>query len=327
MYTEAGVLAWKAQLDLYGVPTMHVGTRGDCPWRWPGQYEDEETGLYYNRFRYYDTGRGGYLSQDPIGLRGGLAPYGYVEDPLAQTDVFGLSGDCGKPNEGTYGELRAAGAKDAHHVIQDAAVRDLPGYSRRAAPAVQLLGPSTQVGSPHYLATQVQRQAGGGTYAAERRIGYKSLRQGGFSKADARANIERADAYFKSLGVSDSHQYPDTRKQVKFMNPELKTAVRHVIEDLVARRYEKLVRDGRCGRLSEHEIARAIGDYGSTLVQLPEEAWALVEVFQQLGPRKEVMLDVPLWTLEEGRSDLTLSLTATQRGPGFDIEIDDIHVL
>jgi RHS repeat-associated protein len=91
MYTEAGVLAWKAQLDLYGVPSVEVGTRADCPWRWPGQYEDEETGLYYNRFRYYDTGRGGYLSQDPIGLRGGLVPYGYVEDPLAQTDVFGLS--------------------------------------------------------------------------------------------------------------------------------------------------------------------------------------------------------------------------------------------
>jgi RHS repeat-associated protein len=29
-----------------------------CPWRWPGQYEDEETGLFYNRFRYYDPAAG-----------------------------------------------------------------------------------------------------------------------------------------------------------------------------------------------------------------------------------------------------------------------------
>lgn len=103
---------------------------------------------------------------------------------------------------GTYGELRRAGAQDAHHVIQDAAMRDLPGYSRTAAPAVELPGPSTRSGTPHYEATQVQRQAGGGTYAAERRIGYKALRRGGLSPADARAAIGRADAYFASIGVT-----------------------------------------------------------------------------------------------------------------------------
>jgi RHS repeat-associated protein len=71
------------------------------------------------------------------------------------------------------GELRSAGLKDAHHVIQDAAVRDLPGYDTNAAPGVQLEGPSTSVGSPHYEATQVQRAAGGGTYADEQTIAYK----------------------------------------------------------------------------------------------------------------------------------------------------------
>ncbi len=108
------------------------------------------------------------------------------------------------PCTGTYGELRRAGVKDAHHIIQDAAVRDIPGYSQGDAPAVQLPGPSTRVGSPHYEATQVQRQAGGGTYAAERRIGYKALRRGGLSPADAKANINNADAYFQSLGVTPS---------------------------------------------------------------------------------------------------------------------------
>lgn len=106
------------------------------------------------------------------------------------------------PLTSSVGDLRVAGMRDAHHVIQDAAVRNLPGYSSRAAPGVQLPGPSTAVGSPHYLATQVQRQAGGGTYAAERRIGYKVIRRAGFSEADARRIIGETDTYFRSIGVT-----------------------------------------------------------------------------------------------------------------------------
>jgi hypothetical protein len=105
------------------------------------------------------------------------------------------------PTTGTYGELRSAGVKDAHHVIQDAAVRDLPGYSRSEAPAVQLPGPSTRPGTPHYNATQVQRQPGGGTYAAERRIGYKALRRAGMPQENARAALHQADMYFASLAA------------------------------------------------------------------------------------------------------------------------------
>jgi RHS repeat-associated protein len=102
------------------------------------------------------------------------------------------------------GDLRSAGLKDAHHIIQDAAVRDLPGYNSRLAPGVQLRGPSTALGTPHYLATQVQRQAGGGTYAAERRIGYKALRAAGYSEGDARQAIKQVDAFFDSIGVTPS---------------------------------------------------------------------------------------------------------------------------
>jgi RHS repeat-associated protein len=65
----------------------------DCPFRYQGQYEDSETGLYYNRFRYYDPDSGNYLSQDPIGLAGNNPTlYGYVKDPNSWVDVFGL--DC-----------------------------------------------------------------------------------------------------------------------------------------------------------------------------------------------------------------------------------------
>ncbi|WP_232487500.1 RHS repeat-associated core domain-containing protein, partial [Pectobacterium parmentieri] len=49
-----------------------------------------ETGLYYNRHRYYDAESGQYLSPDPIGLAGGLRPQGYVHNPLEWVDPFGL---------------------------------------------------------------------------------------------------------------------------------------------------------------------------------------------------------------------------------------------
>jgi hypothetical protein len=97
---------------------------------------------------------------------------------------------------GTHRQLQNAGAVDSHHIIQDAAVKELPGYNRMDAPAVQLRGPSTAQGSEHYLATQVQRQKGGGTYASERRIGYKALRKAGISQSDARGYIKQADNYF-----------------------------------------------------------------------------------------------------------------------------------
>lgn len=48
----------------------------------------------------------------------------------------------------SVGDFREAGLKDAHHVIQDAAVRDLPGYRTNAAPGIQLPGPSTARSTP-----------------------------------------------------------------------------------------------------------------------------------------------------------------------------------
>jgi len=56
------------------------GHRTSCPFRYQGQYEDIETGLYYNRFRYYNPEDGQYISQDPIRTLGGNNLYGYVDD-------------------------------------------------------------------------------------------------------------------------------------------------------------------------------------------------------------------------------------------------------
>jgi RHS repeat-associated protein len=78
-------------LDICGKAlTFAECSLNDCPFRYQGQYEDAETGLYYNRFRYYDPTIGSYLSQDPIGLAGGDKLYGYVHNPNEYIDVLGL---------------------------------------------------------------------------------------------------------------------------------------------------------------------------------------------------------------------------------------------
>jgi len=63
---------------------------GFCPIRFPGQWADPETGLYYNRYRHYDPLAGQYASPDPIGLLGGARPQGYVRNPNAWFDPLGL---------------------------------------------------------------------------------------------------------------------------------------------------------------------------------------------------------------------------------------------
>jgi RHS repeat-associated protein len=62
-----------------------------CALRFPGQWEDAESGLHYNLNRYYDPDTGQYLSPDPIGIDGGLRTHAYVSDPMAWIDPEGLS--------------------------------------------------------------------------------------------------------------------------------------------------------------------------------------------------------------------------------------------
>ena len=101
-YDEEGKKVWERELDIYGrVKTgrkdvygrteKEVGDKSFIPFRYQGQYEDEETGLYYNRFRYYSPEDGCYTQQDPIGLAGGNPTlYGYVHDINIWLDIFGL---------------------------------------------------------------------------------------------------------------------------------------------------------------------------------------------------------------------------------------------
>ncbi|CAN94249.1 conserved carbohydrate-binding protein, Rhs family [Sorangium cellulosum So ce56] len=90
LFDTSGVQVWAAETDTLGRTAVEQGAPEDCPWRWPGQYEDPETGLYYNRFRYYDPDAGNYVSPDPLGLLAGTAEYAYAPDSLVWFDPLGL---------------------------------------------------------------------------------------------------------------------------------------------------------------------------------------------------------------------------------------------
>ncbi len=89
---EDGHLLWTAQADDWAaVKDERAAPNLTQPIRFQGQWEDEETGLYYNRYRYYDPKQGRYITQDPIGLAGGLNSYAYVANPTAWVDSLGLN--------------------------------------------------------------------------------------------------------------------------------------------------------------------------------------------------------------------------------------------
>ena len=83
--------------------------------RFQGQWHDQETGLHYNRFRYYDPDIGRFIHQDPIGLDGGFNLYMYAHSPSNGVDPFGLCST--KLNKGLAGV--AYDGKQAHHIIPE----------------------------------------------------------------------------------------------------------------------------------------------------------------------------------------------------------------
>jgi RHS repeat-associated protein len=87
---DSGSIAWKAAYAPFG--EAQVSIEGvENPFRFSGQYFDQETGLHYNYFRYYDPRTGRYMIPDPIGLWGGINLFAYTENnPLRYIDPYGL---------------------------------------------------------------------------------------------------------------------------------------------------------------------------------------------------------------------------------------------
>jgi RHS repeat-associated protein len=86
---EAGRIVWFSRVEPYGRAPLDA-SRLEFNMRFPGHYFDPESGLHYNRFRYYSPELGRYLQSDPEGIGGGLNLYAYTDNPLVEVDVRGL---------------------------------------------------------------------------------------------------------------------------------------------------------------------------------------------------------------------------------------------
>lgn len=86
-----GKIQWSASYAAWGGLTQLHLNRVDNPLRLQGQYADSETGLHYNRHRYFDVFLGAFVSADPIGLSGGANTYQFAANAIAWFDPLGLS--------------------------------------------------------------------------------------------------------------------------------------------------------------------------------------------------------------------------------------------
>jgi hypothetical protein len=112
------------------------------------------------------------------------------------------------------------------------------------------------------------------------------------------------------------------------MQKQSKNLMREVIERLVSRRYVELETMTNGIRLKASDMDRAVAEYGRILVPPPENAFELLDIVEVHGfSNTKWSVVMPLWTREEGRSDLSVELTLIRCGEKFAVELDNIHVL
>lgn len=103
--------------------------------------------------------------------------------------------------------------------------------------------------------------------------------------------------------------------------------IKDLVHQLVVMNYSGLEKDGRSGRLSAAELQQVIIDYGRELIDIKSEAFNLADVYKINNKVNQWAIDLPLWTKEEGRSDLTLSVNLRVADEKIYITIQDLHVL
>ncbi|MGW2404727.1 putative T7SS-secreted protein [Streptomyces sp. NPDC001739] len=131
---ESGDVAWRARMSLWGSTAWPRTSTAYTPLRFPGQYFDAETGLFYNLHRVYDPTAARYITPDPVGLSAAPNAVTYVLNPHAYIDPLGLSG-CTAPKPGTHlGDTGKLGGWIPSRVPDEAmeAIGDVKRYGRDA---------------------------------------------------------------------------------------------------------------------------------------------------------------------------------------------------
>ncbi|WP_175712857.1 DUF6531 domain-containing protein [Burkholderia ambifaria] len=177
VFDEHGKPVWKGAYTLWGklLPARRAANDAhgsaisiDTTLRFPGQWEDDETGLCYNLNRYYDPDSGQYLSFDPIGLDGGFRTQGYVHAPDAWIDPLGLSG-CEDVKEYDVVPYRPSNSPlENHHGVLDIwMAKNVPEYGGKYptnSPTIALSSEShsaTKAAYRDWLTEKTGRPVGG----------------------------------------------------------------------------------------------------------------------------------------------------------------------
>lgn len=153
-------VVWMGDYEPFGKVASNANNNIEIFSRFPGQYLDTETGLYYNYFRDYDPSIGRYIESDPIGFEGGINTYGYVSgNPLQYVDPYGLHEETLNPAGALFGIGLIAAALSGNEAAQDLfadlgdAISDMMAAQGNVA--------DTQIVQAYGEAASAARQCGG----------------------------------------------------------------------------------------------------------------------------------------------------------------------
>ncbi len=197
-----GNIVWKVRYKTWGNVALKECEEIENNIRFQGQYFDEETGLHYNRHRYYNPDTGQFISQDPIGLLGGVNNYQYAPNPIGWIDPLGLCKDA--INTGTNldpgNPLSTSFPRSSNRLVVDQSTFPvLPNVACGPTSCVMVLDTLGQVASPQVLAQQSSLGMNGTTVVGLQ----KALFDNGI--ADARYTLT---ASIDDLELATSQGYP-----------------------------------------------------------------------------------------------------------------------
>jgi hypothetical protein len=104
-----------------------------------------------------------------------------------------------------------------------------------------------------------------------------------------------------------------------------KLIITEIIYNISVNDYDTIETNGQNGRVETNDLKRVIAEYGCTIIPLPDEAFSKAEVYN-IRDKNRLDVYIPLWTKEEGRSDLTLFLSCYTINEIPKVEINDLRV-